>query len=193
MLTPESQIESPVRGGLGAEHKYSSSASLSSARGMRSPLPTMSSQRFETPSSDTSSSQYGDSNPTNHTLAMSPSQGRISPERMERPASPTKGLGGFVQSAMLKRSDSVNKRWSAHAGPGLSRGNSIASNRNAYDGTLAAMGGMGSPMDFRDSLSREPSPISSSRPGSSHSNLTVTQALDGTYFEAEFDLTITVA
>src|SRR5271170_6606680 len=33
----------------------------------------------------------------------------------DRPPSPTKGLGGFVQSAMMKRSDSVNKRWSTQA------------------------------------------------------------------------------
>jgi hypothetical protein len=44
-------------------------------------------------------------------------------------ASPTKGLGGFVQSAMLKRSDSMSKRISA---TGLSRQNSVASNRNSY-------------------------------------------------------------
>ncbi|KAF3913263.1 Advillin [Arthrobotrys entomopaga] len=35
--------------------------------------------------------------------------GRLSPERMMRPASPTKGLGGFVQSAMLKREASMRK------------------------------------------------------------------------------------
>ncbi|KZF24122.1 hypothetical protein L228DRAFT_259381 [Xylona heveae TC161] len=49
-----------------------------------------------------------------------------SPEAPERASSPTKGLGGFVQSAMLKRSDSVSKRWSTQSRPGLSRGNSIA-------------------------------------------------------------------
>lgn len=43
-------------------------------------------------------------------LAMSPSQGRLLPERASRSPSPTKGLGGFVQSAMMKRSDSVSKR-----------------------------------------------------------------------------------
>lgn len=58
---------------------------------------------------------------------MSPSQSRIPPERLDRSPSPTKGLGGFVQSAMLKRSDSINKRWSVQASQGLSRGNSIAS------------------------------------------------------------------
>lgn len=140
----------------------------------------MSSQRFEPPSSDTNTSQPGESNPNVRTLAMSPSQGRISLERVERPVSPTKGLGGFVQSAMLKRSDSVNKRWSTQAGPGLSRGNSIASSRSGFDGTLTAVGGMGPPRDVRGSLSREASPVSSSRPGSSHSNLTITQALEGT-------------
>ena len=58
---------------------------------------------------------------------MSPSQGRISPDRMDRSSSPTKGLGGFVQSAMLKRSDSINKRWNAQAAAGLKRGDSISS------------------------------------------------------------------
>lgn len=53
--------------------------------------------------------------------------GRSSPTR---PASPTKGMGGFVQSAMMKRTDSV-KRWSVTT-PGLQRGNTLAS-RNSYD------------------------------------------------------------
>lgn len=53
--------------------------------------------------------------------------GRSSPSR---PASPTKGMGGFVQSAMMKRTDSV-KRWSVTT-PGLQRGNTVA-NRNSYD------------------------------------------------------------
>ncbi|KAF3926944.1 hypothetical protein ABW20_dc0107185 [Dactylellina cionopaga] len=35
--------------------------------------------------------------------------GRTSPEKTGRPASPTKGLGGFVQSAMLKREASMRK------------------------------------------------------------------------------------
>lgn len=44
---------------------------------------------------------------------MSPSQGRIeTPDNDSRTPSPTKGYGGFVQSAMLKREGSVNKRWS---------------------------------------------------------------------------------
>ena len=104
------------------------------------------------------------------TLAMSPSQGRLSPEHLDRPASPTKGLGGFVQSAMLKRSDSVNKRWSAQAGPGLSRGNSIANSRGGYEGTRYPMGGI-TPLKVStpNSVSRENSTETTSRPGSSHS------------------------
>lgn len=189
MLTRESLTEGSIRGGLGSVHKYSSSASLSSPGGIRSPLPTMSSQRFDLPSSDTNTSQSGESNHNVRAPAMSPSQGRISLERIERPVSPTKGLGGFVQSAMLKRSDSVNKRWSTQAGPGLSRGNSIASSRSGFDGTLAAVGGMGPPRDVRGSLSREASPITGSRPGSSHSNLTITQAPEGTSFKLACPIT----
>lgn len=85
-----------------------------------------------------------------------------------RPPSPTKGLGGFVESAMMKRSDSVSKRWSVQAAPGLKRGDSVASSR----GTLAtgpALNTSGSPprqtMPIR--LVGSPSPAGS-RPTSSH-------------------------
>ncbi|KAK6843230.1 gelsolin [Apiospora arundinis] len=40
---------------------------------------------------------------------MSPSLGRGSPTRSDRPVSPTKGMGGFVQSAMMKRNDSIRQ------------------------------------------------------------------------------------
>ncbi|KAF4448805.1 hypothetical protein F53441_7854 [Fusarium austroafricanum] len=57
------------------------------------------------------------------------SSGRMSPTRSNsRSNSPTKGMGGFVQSAMMKRSDSV-KRWSVTSPPGLNRANSIQSNQ----------------------------------------------------------------
>ncbi|KAI5784834.1 hypothetical protein FPQ18DRAFT_394942 [Pyronema domesticum] len=63
--------------------------------------------------------------------AMSPTQGRLSPEHMQR-TSPTKGFGGFVQSAMLKREGSVNKRWSREV-PGMpTRTNSTATVRHSY-------------------------------------------------------------
>ncbi|KAI1810898.1 hypothetical protein GGS20DRAFT_149480 [Poronia punctata] len=62
---------------------------------------------------------------------FSPSLGRTSPTRGERPVSPTKGAGGFVQSALMKRSDSVSKRWNVQSPTGLQRGDSIASNRTS--------------------------------------------------------------
>ena len=171
---------SSVRDSSGWSHRYSTSASVSSASGIRSPLPNAGIQRFE-PQSDTASSHDGDTETVGRNLAMSPTQGRISPERMERPASPTKGLGGFVQSAMLKRSDSVNKRWSAQVGPGLSRGNSISSNRSGFDGSRAPFTLMSPPLEHRsDARSREHSPTVTSRPSSSHSRVSPKDHESGT-------------
>ncbi|GAO14803.1 hypothetical protein UVI_02005320 [Ustilaginoidea virens] len=56
-----------------------------------------------------------------------------------RSPSPTKGLGGFVQSAMMKRSDSV-KRWSVASPPGLTRAGSVAATRGNYDRSSAHKG-----------------------------------------------------
>lgn len=170
-------LDGSIRSISSLDPRHSTSSSISFGGGFRSPLPTLQSQRFEPPSSDSTSSQGGDRQFSRRTLAMSPSQGRISPERMERPPSPTKGLGGFVQSAMLKRSDSVNKRWSAQAGSSLSRENSIVSNRSGYEGSRPAMGIVSPIRDSRPgSRSRDGSPVSNSRPGSSHSNVTLTQS-----------------
>lgn len=85
------------------------------------------------------------------------SSGQTSPTR---PASPTKGMGGFVQSAMMKRTDSV-KRWSVTT-PGLQRGNS--SNRNSLDGKNIATSPGPEPISRPLSRSRD----STSRPTSSH-------------------------
>ena len=158
--------------------KSSESASTFSKGSMQSPLPTKASQKFEPPPSDIISTFSDDTSSIGRTLAMSPSQGRILPERIDRPTSPTKGLGGFVQSAMLKRSDSVNKRWSAQAAPGLSRGNSVASNLSGYGGQRYPLGGIAPLIESRpNSMSREGSPKSNSRPTSSHSNATATPRL----------------
>ena len=166
--------EGSARGVSGSGLEDSSPASLASAGGIGSPLPTMKSQRFEPPS--TPSRSGGDNSSIARTLAMSPSQGRLSPERVDRPASPTKGLGGFVQSAMLKRSDSVSKRWNAQAGPGLSRGGSIASNRTGYDATRYPMGGITPLKDSRPNiLNPENSMEMISRPRSSHGDAAPTQ------------------
>lgn len=175
-LSVSPSIETPLHEESSGIKIYSGSTSDLSRGVIRSPLPTLSSQRFQPPHSDTGSSLSEESSSITRTLAMSPSQGRIFPERLERPQSPTKGLGGFVQSAMLKRSDSVNKRWSAQATPSLSRGNSIASNRSGYDGSRQAAGSVRLSTDLRSiSPGRENSPLSNSRPGSSHSTATITQ------------------
>ncbi|KAJ5332752.1 Small GTPase superfamily ARF/SAR type [Penicillium brevicompactum] len=96
--------------------------------------------------------------------ASSPSQRRLSPER-SRSTSPTKGMGGFVQSAMMRRSDSVSKRWSAQIPQGLTRSNSIISNRSSVAGPSQSE--MGPPPLSRprgDSSTLPP------RPDSSHSD-----------------------
>ncbi|KFY84276.1 hypothetical protein V500_09445 [Pseudogymnoascus sp. VKM F-4518 (FW-2643)] len=145
--------------------------------GFVSPMPATSAQRFPQPGSITSSEGNIDQPISTRSLAMSPSQGRISPERMDRPISPTKGMGGFVQSAMMKRSDSVNKRWSVQSPGGLTRGNSTVSNRSSQD--LSSRTPLGNILNSPtreprpSSLSRENTPLSTSRPSSSHSNATV--------------------
>lgn len=160
------------------QSSYSTSTTISSSIG--SPLPQSSAQRFEPPGPSANSTALATSSEEGRIMAMSPSQGRISPERLERPSSPTKGMGGFVQSAMMKRSDSVNKRWSVQSPTGLNRGNSVASNRSSvYDPTMASgIGGLMSPPGHRSTLSRDSSPLPTSRPTSSHSYTTATQDLE---------------
>ncbi|EDU43259.1 conserved hypothetical protein [Pyrenophora tritici-repentis Pt-1C-BFP] len=163
-----------MRGSTAMSNRFSTSTSISggdadpSAKG-RSPLPVLESQKFALPSEPASSVDGGDNERAARGMAMSPTQGRISPER-ERSASPTKGMGGFVQSAMLKRSDSVSKRWSTQNPPVLSRQNSSFSNRSS------AMAGYGTLSLLERPASRDNFGESSSRPTSSYSNATVTVA-----------------
>ncbi|KIX92889.1 uncharacterized protein Z520_11365 [Fonsecaea multimorphosa CBS 102226] len=103
--------------------------------------------------------------------ADTPSLGRTSSilSSAGRPPSPTKGLGGFVESAMMKRSDSVSKRWSVQANAGLKRGDSVATPRPAHvSGTSGFSPGhsRGTSRDVRGVGNS--SPLSSSRPVSSH-------------------------
>ncbi|KAF2749389.1 hypothetical protein M011DRAFT_493102 [Sporormia fimetaria CBS 119925] len=145
-----------------------------SAAPATSPLPVLDSQKLPPPSEQGSSVAGGDQTSSVRGFAMSPTQGRISPERTDRPASPTKGMGGFVQSAMLKRSDSVSKRWSAQPTQPLSRQNSNMSNRNSaiLNGFNAAR------LERPSSLSRDNSvEPSTSRPGSSAGDPTGTRGL----------------
>lgn len=125
----------------------------------------------ETPSSPADQGRLGSPLPLTTAQQLGPpaditgmdgtTSGRSSPTR---PASPTKGMGGFVQSAMMKRTDSV-KRWSVNSPAGLNRAGSVASNRNSFDGR----GRTGSPQpEFTPrptSRSRDTNP----RPTSSHS------------------------
>lgn len=70
---------------------------------------------------------------------------------------------------MMKRSDSISKRWSAHGAPGLNRPSSIVIN-----GGSIGRSGLGdlvtSPTDAKTAREGSPSPT---RPGSSHSEATV--------------------
>lgn len=171
------RTSSPSRASSSKDSITQSSAygSTTSRTGFVSPMPATSAQRFPQPGSISSAEGNIDQPISTRSLAMSPSQGRISPERMDRPISPTKGMGGFVQSAMMKRSDSVNKRWSVQSPGGLTRGNSV-SNRSSQDLSRMPLGNiLNSPTrePRPSSLSRENTPLSTSRPSSSHSNATV--------------------
>ncbi|KAK3340591.1 hypothetical protein B0H65DRAFT_472918 [Neurospora tetraspora] len=95
---------------------------------LNSPLIT-SAPRLDPPTGD--ATQDEPEPPSNRLSMMSPNS-RASPAT-PRSGSPTKGLGGFVQSAMMKRSDSV-KRWSVNSA-GLARAESTASNRNSLLGS----------------------------------------------------------
>ncbi|KAJ5676739.1 uncharacterized protein N7477_002372 [Penicillium maclennaniae] len=102
-----------------------------------------------------------------------PPQRRMSPDRA-RSTSPTKGLGGFVQSAMMRRSDSVSKRWSAQLPQGLSRSNSIISHRNSVAApSLTGSIGDLAPTTSALQLNRDTSQLPTQRPGSSYGETTV--------------------
>ncbi|OQU99007.1 hypothetical protein CLAIMM_04712 [Cladophialophora immunda] len=93
-----------------------------------------------------------------------------------RPTSPTKGLGGFVESAMMKRSDSVSKRWSVQANAGLKRGDSVATTRPVQvPGAPGFSPGhsRGPSRDVRGVREGNSSPLSGSRPVSSHGTETI--------------------
>ncbi|KAL2262174.1 hypothetical protein VTK26DRAFT_2248 [Humicola hyalothermophila] len=91
-----------------------------------SPLPLTGAQRLDPPAGDSA----GDVDITSvHRHSVSSPTGRTSPTR---PVSPTKGMGGFVQSAMMKRSDSV-KRWSVNSPTGLQRADPNRANIGSFE------------------------------------------------------------
>ena len=173
--TPSSRPTSrggSLRGSTAMSNRLSAATSMSGGdidtAATRSPLPTLESQKFAPPSEPGTMGESGDNAGAVRGPLMSPTQGRISPER-ERPVSPTKGMGGFVLSASLKRSDSVSKRWSTQTPPTLSRHSSTLSNRGS---ALAGFGSL-SKMERPTSLSKEQTAEPPSRPQSSSSNVTM--------------------
>lgn len=138
-------------------NRYSSVSSVSTATGLGSPLPQSNAQRFEPRKAEP---ELEDQMPPSPTRRMSP----------ERPSSPTKGLGGFVQSAMMKRSDTVSKRWSAQVPSGLSRTNSVTSNRNSV--AIPSQDETSSVSNDKLDEDIVPAPPSH-RPSSSHSEATI--------------------
>ncbi|KXH38272.1 gelsolin [Colletotrichum salicis] len=125
-----------------------------------SPLSLSSSQRLDPPA------EISENDPTALRRKSIIGSGRSSPTR---PLSPTKGMGGFVQSAMMKRSDSV-KRWSVTSPPGLVRADSAASSRpesRSRPQSMYMRDGAATPTgsSHSRSLSRP-----ASRPTSRHSN-----------------------
>lgn len=162
--TPSSPRTASTVGESNPSNRYSSVASVSPATGLGSPVPLSDAQKLDPPPTEPS---------VDDPMPPSPTQRRMSPER-SRSSSPTKGLGGFVQSAMMRRSDSVSKRWSAQIPQRSSRGNSLVGNRNS----VAAPSLKGSVSDLTSStsasrLNQETSPLPAQRPGSSHSDATV--------------------
>lgn len=151
----EERPSSPPRTGSrdsNMSHRFS--VSSVSATGLGSPVHLSETPKLEPRQNDSSFEE---------SVSPSPTQRRMSPERT-RSTSPTKGLGGFVQSAMMRRSDSVSKRWSAQTPQGLGRSNSIVSNRSSVAGP--SLTEMTPPTLGR--IGREPSTLLQ-RPGSSHS------------------------
>lgn len=145
----------PMRDEPRAEPEYSGLP-----RGLGSPLSLTSSQRLNPPRDEDAPETDGT---VERQPLMSPPLGRASPTRADKPLSPTKGLGGFVQSAMMKRSDSVNKRWSVKSPEGLQRVDTVASNRSSYIGPRDTTGTQSRPFSVRDDGAAE----SISRPTSS--------------------------
>ena len=77
------------------------------------------------------------------------------------PPSRSSALGDFVHSSMMKRSDSVSKRWSAQASPRINRANSSASNRSAAHEQLHHV-------PLRSDSNRTSDSVNSDRPATPH-------------------------
>ncbi|KAI1769041.1 hypothetical protein GGR53DRAFT_475481 [Hypoxylon sp. FL1150] len=103
---------------------------------LASPLPLSTTPRLDPPGTLTQPETEVDED---RSQIMSPPSGRTSPSKTERSGSPTKGMGGFVQSAMMKRSDSI-KRWSVQSPAASQRADPIATHRTGYDSPTRTSG-----------------------------------------------------
>ncbi|KAK0645856.1 hypothetical protein B0T16DRAFT_412071 [Cercophora newfieldiana] len=130
------------------------SPSLSSQGRFGTPLSLSSAQRLEPPIKPSPAEVE---TPSASRQSVDVHSGRTSPTRAP---SPTKGMGGFVQSAMMKRSDSV-KRWSVTSPGGLQRADSVVSNRNSLERSATTKSRPGS-------MLKDGSATPTSRPTSSH-------------------------
>ena len=158
MTSPRTQLPGMSRGISNeaiSDGRSSRPESLDLRRGSDSPLPLAAPQKL-TPPGGEDVAEAG-ANQEREPL-MSPPLGRGSPTRSDRPVSPTKGMGGFVQSAMMKRNDSISKRWSVQSTTGLQRADSVVSNRTGQDQTT--------PRARPKSMMRETPTDTYSRPGS---------------------------
>ncbi|KXT14031.1 hypothetical protein AC579_10025 [Pseudocercospora musae] len=124
-----------VRGSvMSAGSRYSATSTSSGKPDLKALLAEDEGQQRASPSFDQVSVTSNESSGVARTLTMSSSQARLTNVN-DRPVSPTKGMGGFVQSAMMKRTDSQTKRWSAQPGASLGRQNSIASGHGGLQGS----------------------------------------------------------
>lgn len=156
-----------ARGNSAFNARPISMASISEKRtsDTKSPLPALESQRFAPPGRERSST--ADGKPPVLGRTMSNAQTQLAEDR---PVSPTKGMGGFVQSAFMKRTDSVNKRWSATPGTSLGRQESttsVPSRLGSIRDNSNMAGSRSMPKLDQSSTAGE----SESRPSSSHSTI----------------------
>lgn len=123
-----------VRGSImSAGSRYSAASSASSGKPDLKALVSEDESQLQASPTYQSSIGSNESSGIARTLAMSTSQARLTNVH-DRPRSPTKGMGGFVQSAMMKRTDSQIKRSSVQLGTSLSRQNSATSTRSGQGG-----------------------------------------------------------
>lgn len=136
---------------------YQASSSLSEKNGLR--VSSIAPQKVQ---------GRGETEIVSQKSIVSPGLGYRSLDRSNRSSSPTKGTGGFVQSAMMRRNDSVSKRWSASSSPNIVKYESVKNSIVTGAGYKSGLSSTGSYTNF------------DTRPHSSHSRFSITQESIGT-------------